>query len=199
MVSFLSFRRSTESVPVSYVSRQDPGSSSSPESVTDPGSSSSPELITNSGSSSSLESVPDPRSSSSPEVVNDPGSSSSPELIPDPGSDSSSDSLQWSPEYSSVDHSSSGLTFPLWSCHKSQTNNQHDPVKQHTPELQLVYPGNFLYEEKLCHEYVWPSQFKTTFILRNVPCKQTSQGSPKFRYIPITSMVGPILIMLLEK
>ena len=153
MVSFLSlsFRWSTEPVLVSYVSRQDPGSSSSLESVTDP------------------------------------------------GSDSSSDSLQWSPQYSSVGHSSSGLTFPLSSCHKSQTNNQHYLVKQHTPVLQLVYPGYFLYEEKLCHEYVWLSQFKTTFILRNVPCKQTSQGSPKFRYIPITSMVGPILIILLEK
>ena len=155
MVSFLSFRRSTESVLVSYVSRQDPVSSSSPESVT------------NSGSSSSLESVPDPRSSSSPEAVNDPGSSSSPELITDPGSDSSSDSLQWSPQYSSVGHFSSGLTLPSSYCHKSQTNNQHHPVKQHTTELQLVYPGYFLYEKKLCHEYVWLSQFKTTFILRN--------------------------------
>ena len=151
MVSFLSFRWSTEPVLVSYVSRQDPGSSSSLESVTDP------------------------------------------------GSDSSSDSLQWSPQYSSVSHCLSGLTFPLLSCDKSQTNNQHHPVKQHTPELQLVYPGYFLYEEKLCHEYVWLSQFKTTFILRNVPCKQTSQGSPKFIYIPITSMVGPILIRLLQK
>ena len=27
--------------------------------------------------------------------------------------------------------------------------------------------------------------------MRNVPCKLTSQGSPKCRYIPITSMVGP--------
>ena len=181
MVSFLSTRWSTKSVLVSYVSRQDPGSSSSPESVTDPGSSSSPESVTNQGSSWSLESVTDPGSSSSPEVVTDPGSSSSPESVTDPGSDSSSDSLQWSSQYSSVGHSSSGLTFPLRSCHKSQTNNQHHLVKQHKPELQLVCLGYFLYEEKFCHEYVWLSHFKTTFILRNVPCKQTSQGSPKFR------------------
>ena len=104
----------TESVLVSYVSRQDPGSSLSPELVTDPGSSSSPESVT------------------------------------DPGSDSSSDSPQNCLQYSSVGHSSSGLTFPLSSCHKSQTNNQHYLVKQHTPVLQLVYPGYFLYEEKLC-------------------------------------------------
>ena len=151
MVSFLSFKQSTEPVLVSYVSRQDPGSSSSLESVTDP------------------------------------------------GSDSSSDLLQRSPQYSSVGHCSSGSTFPFSSCDKSQTNNQHYLVKEHTPELQFVYPWYILYEEILCHEYVWPSQFKTTFILRNIPCKQTSQGSPKFRYIPITSMVGPILIRLLEK
>ena len=152
MVSFLSFRWSTEPVLVSYISRKDPGSSSSLESVTDP------------------------------------------------GSDSSSDSLQWSSQYSSVGHSSSGLTFPSSSCHKSQTNNQHYLVKQHTPVLQFVYPWYILYEEILCHEYVWLSQFKTTSVmLRNVPCKQTSQGSPKFRYILITSMVGPILNWLLEK
>ena len=154
MVSFLSFRRSTESVLISYVSRQDPGSSLSPESVTDPGSSSSPESVTNPGSSWSLESVTDPGSPSSPEVVTDPGSSSSPESVTDPGSDSSSDSHQQSLQYSSVGHCSSGLTFPLSSCHKSQTNNQHHLVKQHTPVLQLVYPGYFLYEEKSCHEYV---------------------------------------------
>ena len=138
MVSFLRCRQSTESVLVSYVSRQDPGSSLSPELVTDPGSSSSPESVTDPGSSSSLKSV------------TDPGSSSSPESVTDPGSDSSSDSPQNCLQYSSVGHSSSGLTFPLSSCHKSQTNNQHYLVKQHTPVLQLVYPGYFLYEEKLC-------------------------------------------------
>ena len=157
MVSFLSFRRSTESVLISDVSRQDPGSSLSPESVTDPGSSMSPESVTdpgsslspesvtNPGSSWSLESVTDPRSSSSPEELPDPGSSSSPESVTDPGSDSSSDSHHQLPlQYLSVGHSSSGLTFPLSSCHKSQTNNQHYLVKQHTPVLQLVYPGYFL-------------------------------------------------------
>ena len=153
MVSFLSFRWSTESVSVSYVSRQDPGSPSSPVLVTDPRSPSSPVWVTDPRSSSSPESVTNPGSSSSLESVTDPGSSSSPELVTDPGSDSSSDLLQYSP----VGHSSSGLTFPLSSCHKSQTNNQHYLVKQHTPVLQLVYPGYFLYEEKLCHEYVWLS------------------------------------------
>ena len=154
MVSFLSFRWSTESFLVSYVSRQDPGSSLSPEVVTDSGSSTSPESVTNPGSSWSLESVTDPESSSSPESVTDPGSSSSPESVTDPGFDSSSDLLQRFLQYSSVGHSSSGLTFPFPSCHKSQTNNQHHLVKQHTPVLQLVYPGYFLNKEKLCHEYV---------------------------------------------
>ena len=68
-VSFLSFRQSTEPVLVSNVSRQDPGSCSSPESLNDPGS----------------------------------NSSSDPCKL-----------LQCSLQYSSVGHSSSGLTFPLW-------------------------------------------------------------------------------------
>ena len=79
MMSFLSFRQSTAPVLVSYVSRQDPGSCLSPESVTDP------------RFSLSLESVTDPGSSSSPEAVTDPGSSPPPELVTDPGSDYSSD------------------------------------------------------------------------------------------------------------
>ena len=134
MVSFLSFRRCTESVLVSYVSRQDPGSSSSPESVTDPGSSLTPELVVDPGSSSSLESETDPGSSSSPESVTDPGSGSS----FDPRY-----SLQNSLQYSSVGHSSSGLTFLSSSCHKSHTNTQNYLVKQHTQELKLVYPRYF--------------------------------------------------------
>ena len=143
MVSFLSFRWSTESVSVSYVSRQDPGSPSSPVLVTDPRSPSSPVLVTD-PRSSSPESVTNPGSSSSLESVTNPGSSSPPELVTDPVSDSSSDLLQYSP----VGHSSSGLTFPLSSCHKSQTYNQHYIVKQHTPVIQLVC-GYFLHEKKL--------------------------------------------------
>ena len=145
MASFPSYKRSSEPVLVSYVSRQDRGSSSSPESVTDPGS----------------------------------GSCSDPWK-----------KLQLFLQYSSVGHSSSGLTFPLRSCNKSQTNTQHHLVKQHKPELTLIYPGYFLYEEKLGQENFWVSHFKTTFILRNVPCSLTSQGSPKFRYHPIIS-IGP--------
>ena len=80
MVSFLSFRQSTEPVLVSYVSRQDSGSSSSPESVTD--------------------------------FSSDP-----------------CNLLQRCLQYSSVGHSSSGFTFPLPSCDKSQTNTQHYLVK----------------------------------------------------------------------
>ena len=108
MASFPSYRRSSEPVLVSYVSRQDRGSSSSPDWVTEPGS----------------------------------GSCSDPWK-----------KLQRFLQYSSVGHSSSGLTFLLRSCDKSQTNTQHHLVKHHTPELTLIYPGYFLYEEKLGKEY----------------------------------------------
>ena len=128
-----------------------------------------------------------------------PGSCLSLESITDPGSGSSSDPyklLQSSLQYSSVGHSSSGLTFPLRSCDKSQTNTQRYLVKQHTRELKLVYPGYFLCEEKLGQEYFWVSQFKTTLYWGTF---LTSQGLPKFRYLPITAMVERILITLLEK
>ena len=100
-------------------------------------------------------SFPSYRPSSEPVLVSYV-SSSSPESVTDPGSGSCSDpwtKLQLFLQYSSVGHSSSGLTFPLRSCNKSQTNTQHHLVKQRTPELTLIYPGYFLYEEKLGQEY----------------------------------------------
>ena len=126
----------------------------------------------------------------------DPCSCSSPESLTDPGSGSSSDPcklLQCSLQYSSVGHSSSGLTFPLRSCDKSQTNTEHHLVSLLNNihlNSNLFNPDTFYIKGNYAKNIIERFILKTTFILRNVPCKLTSQGSPNI-YLPVTSMVGP--------